>query len=246
MFAPGAFTKGNPVIQLTNSSAVSWPTPPSAAVAPVAAIPALPASAQAGQQTQTGTQSGHGGQARAFPSLKGERHAAASDAAPLLPRESAAERPPAVEEQHAQALQRQAERTQARERERQAMEHLKDVLANAWQASAAVVDRALGREGSAHAETVPGSRSDTSPDLSQVAAALISRRIATSTGPQGVPLHRPVPGGEAVASPGSNAAVASEPVAAPDGAHPDVVAYDERGNSSFLPLETGSLISHRV
>jgi hypothetical protein len=26
----------------------------------------------------------------------------------------------------------------------------------------------------------------------------------------------------------------------------EVLAYDERGNSSFAPLEAGSLISHRV
>jgi hypothetical protein len=73
------------------------------------------------------------------------------------------------------------------------------VLTNVWQASAAVVDRALGREPS-----TPGAQSDKSPELSQVATTLQD-----------------------------NPAV-------------DVVAYDDRGNSSFAPLDPGSHFSQRV
>ncbi|OSZ74179.1 hypothetical protein [Hydrogenophaga sp. IBVHS1] len=185
------------MINLTSPSAVSWPAPPSAAVAPVSAVPAVPALSGAGSESQTGPRSGQGGPGHAFPS-PGQRSVQAQ---PLSAGEASGASRAEARDPQAQALRREAEREAhaAREREKQAMEHLKDVLTNVWQASAAVVDRALGREPS-----TPGTQSDTAPDLSQVAAT-----------PQDNP-----------------------PV--------DVVAYDDRGNSSFAPLDPGSHFSQRV
>ncbi len=229
MFVPVACLKGNAVINLTSSTAVSWPTPPSAAVAPVSPVPSVPALQAGGSESQTDSRSGQGGRGHSF-ALPGQRPAQgqareAGDA-------SAAVRPAATDHQ-AQAAQRQAdlEAHAAREREKQAMEHLKDVLTNVWQASAAVVDRALGRETPA-----PGSRSDTAPDLSQVAASLVSRRIMAPAAPVQA---RPAAAGQAWVS---DTATASGDAST----SPDVQAYDAQGHSSAMPLETGSLFSHRV
>ncbi|MGE0098084.1 MAG: hypothetical protein AB7S86_07020 [Hydrogenophaga sp.] len=160
------------MINLPSSSAVSWPTPPSAAVAPVSPVPAVPA-LQSGGESQTGPRSGHNGRGHAFPSPGQRPSHGQTTVAGDTP---AAARPTAGDHQ-TQAVQRKAELEAhaAREREKQAMEHLKEVLTNVWQASAAVVDRALGRDPSA-----PGTQSDTAPDLSQVAASLISRRVVAS------------------------------------------------------------------
>ncbi len=201
----------NAVIHLTSTSAVSWPTPVAATVAPVAPVPAVPAAAGGGaDQAQTGR---HGFAQRSpqpaapLPSpssaaASGERPDA-DPAAPLLPR-------PAGRDAETAQTRRQAERNgeRARERDRQAMEHLKQVLASVWAASAAVIDRALGLE----AAEAPGSQGGTAPDLSQVAAALVARRSPPPLDP----------------------------------AMDEVVAYDERGNSSLMPLETGGLVNWRV
>ncbi len=224
------------MINLTSTSAaVSWPVPPAAStIVPVVAVPPVPA-LPGGRETQTGPRSGGDGQARAFFSAaRGERRGAREEAAPLLPRESAGG------QAEAEAVRRQADQAAhaAREREQQAMQHLKEVLTSVWQASAAVVDRALG------VESAPGNQSDTAPDLSQVAASLISRRAlpAIASAP-GRPAEPPASGTAWV--PGREAG-AESPVQADPGAPADVVAYDAHGHSSAMPLEAGSLISHRV
>lgn len=185
------------MINLTSPSAVSWPAPPSAAVAPVSAVPAVPALSSGGSERQTGPRSGQGERGHSFPS-QGQRSAEAKSMS--AGQASGASRAEA-RDPLAQALRREAEREAqaAREREKQAMEHLKDVLTNVWQASAAVVDRALGLEPS-----TPGTQSGTAPDLSRVAANL------------------------------------------QDNPQVDVVAYDDRGNSSLAPLDPGSHFSQRV
>ena len=219
------------MINLTSSSAVSWPTPPTAAVVPVSAVPATPALPGSGREPQTGSHSGRDGAGQAFPSPSGSR-ASEREAGTARPRAASAEAAPGVDDQ-AQAAQRelaQQEAHAARERDQRAMEHLKEVLTNVWQASAAVVDRALGREG---ADTAPGTRSDTAPDLSQVAATLVARRAPVLTASRLAPSTASSPPWVPDTPPGETAAA-------------DVVAYDERGNSSLAPLEAGSLISHRV
>ena len=104
-----------------------------------------------------------------------------------------------------------------------------------WQASAAVVDRALGRDTS-----TPGTQSDTAPDLSQVAATLVTRRRSAPAGAPELPPEMPaLPWRPASTSGESSTAVQDNPAA-------DVVAYDDRGNSSLAPLDLGSHFSQRV
>ena len=233
MFVPVAFLKGNTVINLTSPSAVSWPAPSSAAVAPVSAVPAVPALSSAGSESQTGPRSGQGGRGHAFPS-PGEHSAQAWPQS--AGRASGASSPEAHDFQ-AQTLRRQAEREThaAREREKQAMEHLKDVLTNVWQASAAVVDRALGREPS-----TPGTQSDTAPDLSQVSATLVSRRRSAPAGAPELPAEMPALPWRPASTSGESSAIL------PDNEPVEVVAYDDRGNSSLAPLDLGSHFSQRV
>lgn len=219
------------MINLTSSSAVSWPTPPTAAVVPVSAVPSTPALPGGGREPQTGSHSGREGAGHAFPSPAGARPSG-RDAGTVRPRAAPADAPTGVDDQ-AQAAQRelaQQEAHAARERDQRAMEHLKEVLTNVWQASAAVVDRALGREG---ADAAPGTRSDTAPDLSQVAATLVARRAPVLTASRPA---LPTPAGLPWVPEASQ----------DDSAAAGVLAYDERGNSSLAPLEAGSLISHRV
>jgi hypothetical protein len=218
------------VINLTSSSAVSWPTPPSVAVAPVQAVPAV-AALPGGREAQTGPRSGREGAGPAFPSPAGERSTARAVGGPQPAGASPEEVGGAADHAARAAAQQQAQQEAhaARERDQRAMEHLREVLTSVWQASAAVVDRALGRDG---AEATPGSRSDTAPDLSQVAATLVARRAPLLTASRLVP---PAP-----------SALPWVPESASDDSTTEVVAYDERGNSSLAPLEAGSLISHRV
>lgn len=234
------------MIQLTSTHAVSWPTPPSAAVAPVAPVPVVQALPGGGQGTQTGLGSGrehHRGFAVAQP--RGDSPGAGQGAAGS-PREAAVAQDAATTQAtaQAQASQRQAEQAAQhaeRERDRQAMEHLRSVLANVWQASASVVDRALGREDTS---STPGAQSDTAPDLSQVAASLVSRRTLFHPGARSA-------ANPALASPSQGWTQSAEPsdessAALDRRALGDVQAYDERGNSSLAPLEAGRLVSNRV
>ncbi|WP_439590160.1 hypothetical protein [Hydrogenophaga sp.] len=219
------------MINLTSSTPVSWPTPSSTAVAPVTAVPAV-AALPGGRETQTGPRSGREGAGHSFPSPAGERSMAraANPATPagVPPQEAHGAGDFAAQATQRQEMQREAHA--ARERDQRAMEHLKEVLTSVWQASAAVVDRALGREST---EALPGSRSDTAPDLSQVAASLVARRAPVLTSSRPVPS---VPIGQTWVG----EARQDEPNAA------EVVAYDEHGNSSLMPLEAGSHFSQRV
>jgi hypothetical protein len=240
------------MINISSATPVSWPTPPSTAVAPVSpAMPVKPVQA-GGRETQTD------GETRRDARLPQPRAGAprqpgaeAADAPPLLPREAAAgaqgpdatqARQDAVAQRAEQAL-KKAEADKANHRK--AMERLQDVLSSMWAASAAVVDQALGRE--PNAGDLPGSQSDTAPDLSAVAASTISRRQAARLA-DAVPTPQ---GGEAAAQgmtwpvmpPATEEAAAPGAPEVPGG---EVVAYDEHGNSSLAPLEAGSIISERV
>ncbi|MFT5934384.1 MAG: hypothetical protein ACI9M6_001434 [Hydrogenophaga sp.] len=95
-----------------------------------------------------------------------------------------------------------------------------ELLTNVWKASAAVVDRMLGRE-----------------DTSAVNSAAESQGSSGSQQTmEELALPWPVMPQDAGASPSRADLGASE----------DVVAYDERGNGNVSPLEAGMLISHRV
>ncbi len=93
------------------------------------------------------------------------------------------------------------------------------MLTNVWKASAAVVDRVLGRD-----EAVP---------ISGEAGGPVERSPVRSQPAEQLSLPWPVQPQERAV-----------PAAMNEGRVP--VAYDERGNSSLAPLEPGALISRRV
>lgn len=234
------------MLNISSTTAVSWPTPVSTAIAPVVPIAAVqPVQASGGSDGQTQTGFGREGRApqqhgNAAASRSGtDARAPAEATPPVLPRDPATmPKAPAPLDATAQRQARQ-EATRVAEQEkakdRQTIEHLQTVLSNMWEASAAVVDRALGREPAA-----PGNQSDTAPDLSQVAASTIPRKPL-------VPDRAPKPAQEPLPWPTSAGGVDGEDLAPTIEAHGgEVVAYDERGNSSPAPMEAGSLISHRV
>lgn len=236
------------MLNIPNTTAVSWTTPPvSTQVAPVAPVQAVTAvSRDRHSGLGAGLGSGQDGQAPARTDKPGRTAQAKSltepSAAPLLPREAAQDR---VEADRAmdlvdrQELQRQrAEQEQADQAADKALrDKLQAVLTTVWQASAAVVERALGRES---ANPLPGPSSDTSPGLSVAGSALVARRPLPPEVPQRLqaePLPWPIMQEDATgAGPFTAAALPPE----------EVVAYDERGNTSAAPLEVGSLISQRV
>jgi hypothetical protein len=242
LFAPGGRPKGKSMLNISSTTAVSWPTPLSTAVAPVTPVAAVqPVQASGGSDGQTQTAFGREGRAprqhgNAGPDARGPVEAAA----PQVPRDPnalpKAPTPPDATTQR-QARQEAAKLAeQEKAKDRRAIEHLQTMLSNMWEASAAVVDRALGREPAA-----PGNQSDTAPDLSQVAAATIPRKPLVPDRPQAKPAQEPLPW------PTGAGGVDGEDLAPPIEVHGgEVVAYDERGNSSPAPMEAGSLISHRV
>jgi hypothetical protein len=233
------------MLNISSTTAVSWPTPMSTAVAPVTPVTAVqPMQASGGSDGQA--QTGFGREGRA-PQQHGnaasrsgtDARAPAEAAPPAVPRDPnalpKAPAPPdaATQRQARQEAVKLAEKEKARDR--QAIEHLQTMLSNMWEASAAVVDRALGRE-----PATPGNQSDTAPDLSQVAASTIPRKAL-------VPDRPPRPAPEPLPWPtGSEGVGSAEEAPTEEVRVADVVAYDERGASSLAPLEAGSLISHRV
>ena len=101
-------------------------------------------------------------------------------------------------------------------------EQMQSVLTNVWKASAAVVDRVLGRDDAAPGG-VPASG----------AAGAAERGPVRAQPAEQLSLPWPVQPQERAV-----------PSAMAEGRVP--VAYDERGNSSLAPLEPGALISRRV
>ena len=235
------------MLNISSTTAVSWPTPLSTAVAPVTPVAAVqPVQASGGSDGQT--QTGFGREGRA-PQQHGnatsrsgtDARAPAEATPPAVPRDPnalpKAPTPPDATTQR-QARQEAAKLAeQEKAKDRQTIEHLQNVLSNMWEASAAVVDRALGREPAA-----PGNQSDTAPDLSQVAASTIPRKPLVPDRPQAnKPAQEPLPW------PTGSGGVDGEDMApAMEVQGGEVVAYDERGNSSPAPMEAGNLISHRV
>lgn len=236
------------MLNVSSPSAVSWPTPASTAIAavqPVAAVPSVQTGGNDGK-----AQMGFGRDDRAA-----QPHAAAIRAAAdgRVPGQDGAASPATGETgapaPHDVAAQRQARQEAAQAAEKQqasdkkAVEHLQNVLSRMWEASAAVVDRALGIE-TPNSHEVPGTQSDTAPDLSAVAASTIPRKplpAEARTPTAQVPLPWPVMPESAEAG----IDVVGDGVAA-DGTVVEVVAYDEHGNGSTAPVEAGAIISERV
>jgi hypothetical protein len=122
----------------------------------------------------------------------------------------------------------EAEKAEAQTRKQQ----IQAVLSDVWKASAAVVERVLGRDGVQRSELQGGGVSEAARSASAGPVAL-KRPVLE-------PLPWPV-------MPEDAASAAAAKVAQAEGMAPQqVVAYDERGNSSLAPLEAGVLIDQRV
>ena len=232
------------MLNIPSTTAVSWTTPPaSTPVGPVAPVQAVSA---ASRDRQAGLGPGQDGHSPARPGNPGRANQAKSlpepAAAPLLPRDrkqdtAGVERAQEVSARQEQQQQRAAEELAEQEADKVLREKLQAVLTTVWQASAAVVERALGRES---ANELPGPQSDTSPDMSVAGSALVARRPLPPEAPQR-PQADPLPG---PIMPGEETA-AGQPAPAPL-APEEVVSYDEKGNTNAVPLEVGSLINQRV
>ena len=230
------------MINISTTTPVSWPTPPSAAVGPVAATSAVQPVQSGGREAQTELESRR--EARRTRALVNED---ASPATPQPARPGAADPQASAQVRQETAAQRTEQALKKAEADkashRKAMDRLQEVLTNMWAASAAVVDQALGLE--PKGEALPGNQSDTAPDLSAAAASTMPRRLlpgAKTAEPAAADTMRwpvmPEVAEEAVEE--ATDAVAPE---VPGG---EVVAYDEHGQGRPAPLETGTLLSERV
>jgi len=235
------------MLNITSSPPVAWPSAPATGVSSVPAATAVTPVQSSARDSQAGL-----GQGRERPSPEAVRRGRAQpaevnkertapDAAPILPRESpdSPDGRPAVEQTEEQA---KAEREKAAEQvaEKALKQQLQDVLSNVWKASAAVVDVVLGREISATESQAGGAAIDATGAVSGAgeAAVIASRAVASAVSQAAARVVLPGDSGPEAANDGSAATDARSPQ--------DVVAYDAHGNSSWAPLESGSLISRRV
>jgi hypothetical protein len=235
------------MLNISTTHPVSWPSPASAQVAAVSAVEAARA-VQDGRRS--GQSSGDGQTPHGGPRHHKDLSSSETGRVPLLPRPSGsdADRPGRIaarssesadditawREAGQEAQKLEAEKaTEAQTRR----EQLQAVLSEVWKASAAVVDRVLGRDDARRfGRSVDGAEGvDPASGAGPMALKL----------PAPEPLPWPVmPKEPAFAVPGK--ATAAEAEAAPTTTPQEVVAYDERGNSSLAPLETGVLVDQRV
>lgn len=237
------------MINISSATPVSWPAPPSTAVAPVGpATPVKPVQGS-GRDPQADVEARR--EARLPAPKAGAPRVPDADNSDTLPRDAGASAPGqldarARQEAAAQRTEQAIKKAEAdKAGHKKAMERLQDVLSSMWAASGAVVDQALGL--ATGRSDLPGNQSDTAPDLSAVAASTMSRRQAArladaaptpqggEAAAQGMPWPVMPPAAEDSAAPG-----------APEVPGGEVIAYDEQGNSSLAPLEAGSIISERV
>jgi len=229
------------MINISTPSPVSWPTPPSAAVAPVAATPAIKPVQSGGSEAQADLASRR--EARRTPARPDDEVSPATSQ-PSVPvasdRQLTTQARQEAAAQRTEQAQKKAEADKASHRK--AMDRLQEVLSNMWAASAAVVDQALGLE--PKGEALPGNQSDTAPDLSAVAASTLSRRLLP-----GAKTNQPAEQAATENMPWPVMPQATEDAAtavAPEVPGGEVIAYDEHGQSSLAPLEVGTLLSEKV
>lgn len=243
---PRCRRKGSPMLNVTSPSAVSWPAPASVAVAPVHPVASVPSVQTGGQDGKT--QMGFGRDDRAAPQRAAAGRSTVDErGAPVEGAGTPASGTPAPHDMvaHRQARQeaaRAAENKQAGDKK--AVEHLQNVLSRMWEASAAVVDRALGIEPAASSE-VPGTQSDTAPDLSSVAASTIPRKPVVAER-QPKPALEPLPWPVMPESSEVEIDVVGDGIVPGEDTAAEVVAYDEYGHGSAAPVEAGAIISERV
>lgn len=214
------------MINITQPNPVVWSPPANGAAAPVAAVNAI-------RPLQESARSGQQGAERELPGLRADRGAPDRDAKRAA-RETGTEGvrsgvgraagdrgepQDAVARREAEQAARQQAADQATEETRRAQRQ--ELLTNVWKASAAVVERVLGREEGA-----------------AVNAAVAGASPAASGRQPAEQLTLPWP----VMPQDPGQAQGRRDFPAPQ----DVVAYDERGNSNLAPLEAGALLSRRV
>lgn len=216
------------MLNISSTQPAIWPSAPASGVTPVTAVTAVTPVQSSARDAQAGF-----GQGRDQPvpaSLRrggaqpaeARRDANTPEAAPLLPRES----PDSPDGQASpEAIEAQAN-AEAQAEEKALKRQLQDVLSDVWKASAAVVDVVLGRDAAVAEAAGPGAAS----------AGDSTRSTAVQVASGAVAL--PVAGNQ-----DANDAVLDQAVAR---LPQDVMAYDAQGNSSWAPLEAGSLLSQRV
>lgn len=147
------------MINIASTPSLGWPSSPAPAVAPVVAAGAVTPVQGSARESRAGLGFGQGGQA---PQEQGGGRTVASaetvqaPAAPLLPRsQNGSDGAPVDAGEQLEAERRQAEeQVEELAKEQAVQQQLREVLSNVWQASAAVVERALGlEEGAAAAAT---------------------------------------------------------------------------------------------
>jgi hypothetical protein len=218
------------MLNISSPAPVIWPSATATGVAPVSATtPVTPVQATARDaQTNLGQRQERpmpdSVRRSAAPSAEGSAEPGAADAAPLLPRESP-DSPDGQASPELAEAKAERQKAEAQAEEKALKQQLQDVLSNVWKASAAVVEVVLGRE----AEMAEAGKVD--------AAAQAERPEAANPAPRA-----------AQARPGAPAQAANDAVVERVAARAaqDVVAYDAHGNSSWAPLEAGSLLSRRV
>ena len=215
------------MINIVQTNPAVWSPPASTVTAPVAAVAPVRPPQESARNGQSGT-----GREQEAPSARADRRALAREAAregrdaPAEGARGIAGRTSSAGAESSDArVRRETEQNAKQQATEQAAEEARrvqrqELLTNVWKASAAVVDRALGRD-----------------DTSAVNAAAETQGSAGSEQTmEQLALPWPVMPQDADASP------SRADLGVPD----DVVAYDEHGNSSVAPLEAGMLISRHV
>ena len=214
------------MINIAQPNPTAWSPLPTGAVAPVAAVAAIRPLQESARNGQPGAGREQGappqrndGRAEARESLRAAREAAREGGLAGARRGGTARDDPGdiLTRQENEQKAKQLALEQAAEESRRAQRQ--ELLSNVWKASAAVVDRVLGR--------------DESSSVTPVAA---SPEVRGRQPVEQLSLPWPVMQQDS----------RSEFARADFPAVQEVVAYDERGNSSLAPLEAGLLLSRRV
>lgn len=240
------------------STNYSWPSPPANSTVtptqPVVPISGVQSGANNPQAGMGYGQEGHGAQRPERSAQTDESRASAekpkeSSAAPLLPRQnpekqegqetaSAAQEVSADEERErvAQEQKDAVERTQA------LREQLREVLSSVWQASAAVVERALNVDvPTVEAANDASAASAAAPDpmvLATQAAAVAAVEASAETSPEYSPFESGSSEADAIAA--LRAGAMGSPDLGP------VEAYDAKGQGSRAQPASGNLVDQRA
>lgn len=228
------------MLNISTHLSVSWPQPAGQGVAPVTAVTAVQPVQPGGRNSPSGPDAGRPspptGQDEKGPNtgIRGRSEPTSQRRGDVLSERSVdGQRDAATERAAEQAAEQAAAQADARKAADEARhQQLQEVLSNVWKASAAVVDRVLGRDAASAATPQAGPAGEASSARAPMVPAPVAGLAAVE------PLPWPLM---------PEASPADDPAAAAfDRSGQEVVAYDEHGNSSWAPLEAGALISRRV